>query len=160
VSVGNAPADVQLVNDGYCFACGPRNDIGLRLRFRLAGENRVHAHTTLAAPYQGWVGMAHGGIVMALLDEGMAHAAGAAGYRGVTGEVRVRFRKPVPIGEPLQIDGSVLWQRGRVLGVEARVSDTHATLLAIDEGRFVIRGEVEPGMLGEPDSTEESPGGS
>jgi uncharacterized protein (TIGR00369 family) len=145
---GAAP-DVRI--DGHCFACGPKSEIGLRLHFELAGHNRVRAQTTLAQPYQGWVGVVHGGIVMTLLDEGMAHAAGAAGYRGVTGEIKVRFRKPVPIGEPLVIDGRVLWQRGRVLGLEARVLDASETLLASGEGRFVAKGRVAPGALGTVD---------
>ena len=140
------PEDV--LDDGHCFACGPKSDIGLRLRFAVTGEGRVRAQATLAQPFQGWAGVAHGGIVMTLLDEGMAHAAGAAGYRGVTGQISVRFRKPVPIGEPLFVDGSVVWKRGRVLGLEAHVSDAAQTLLATGEGRFVARGRVEPGTLG------------
>jgi len=161
VSARNAStAGPLVVNDGHCFACGPRSEIGLRLVFDVTGEGTVRAHTTLARAFQGWVGMAHGGIVMALLDEGMAHAAGAVGYRGVTGEVRVRFRKPVPIGAPLQIDGSVLWRRGRVLGVAAKVSDERGAVLASGEGRFVARGSVEPGTLGNPDPQQEPSGGS
>jgi acyl-coenzyme A thioesterase PaaI-like protein len=145
------PAQPEMINDGHCFACGPYSEIGLRLVFAVSGERAVRAQTVLAAPYQGWRGVAHGGIVMTLIDEGMAHAAGAAGYRGVTGEVRVRFRKPVPIGAPLAIEGHVLWQRGKVLGVSASVSDEAGTLLVSGEGRFVAKGTVEPGALGQPD---------
>jgi uncharacterized protein (TIGR00369 family) len=143
--------DGEVKNDGHCFACGPHSEIGLRLVFATTGDRAVRAQTTLAKPYQGWVGVAHGGIVMTLLDEGMAHAAGAVGYRGVTGEIRVRFRRPVPIGEPLAVEGRVLWQRGRVLGLEARVCDAAGTTLASGEGRFVARGKVERGTLGVPD---------
>jgi acyl-coenzyme A thioesterase PaaI-like protein len=146
-----AAAAPAMVNDGHCFACGPNSDIGLHLHFRIVGDRAVRAETTLARPFQGWVGLAHGGIVMTLIDEGMAHAAGAAGYRGVTGEVRVRFRKAVPIGEPIAIVGRVLWQRGVVLGVEAHVEDQAGALLASGEGRFVAKGTVEPGALGLPD---------
>jgi uncharacterized protein (TIGR00369 family) len=96
------------IDDGYCFACGPENPIGLRLHFQPEGDG-VRAETTLAAEFQGWQSVAHGGIAMALLDEAMAHAAGAAGHRGVTASINVRFRKPVPIGAVIAITGRVAW---------------------------------------------------
>ncbi len=130
------------VDDGYCFACGPENPIGLHMHFEPDGEG-VRAQHTLAAEFQGWKSVAHGGIVMALLDEGMAHAAGHAGHRGMTASANVRFRKPVPIGEPLTVAGKVLWQRRNVLGIEAAICDASGTVLAEAEGKFVSRGAVD-----------------
>jgi uncharacterized protein (TIGR00369 family) len=130
------------IDDGYCFACGPENPIGLRLHFDPDGDG-VRAETTLAAEFQGWKSVAHGGIAMSLLDEAMAHAAGAAGHRGVTASMSVRFRKPVPIGSPLSITGRVAWQRRNVLGLEAKVSDASGTLLADGEGKFVSMGPLD-----------------
>ena len=101
------------------------------------------ARLTLAPQYQGWRGIAHGGIVMALLDEAMAHAAGFAGHRGVTATVNVRFRKPVPLEQPIEVRGRVTWQRRNVLGVEASVLDAAGNVLAHAEGSFVSRGRLE-----------------
>jgi acyl-coenzyme A thioesterase PaaI-like protein len=130
------------IDDGNCFACGPENPIGLHLRFERDGEG-VRADTVLAQPFQGWQSIAHGGIAMALLDEAMAHAAGAAGHRGMTASVNVRFRKPVPIGKPITIAGRVTWQRRNVLGVEAVVRDESGTVLLDGEGKFVSKGAVD-----------------
>ena len=132
------------IDDGYCFACGPENPIGLRLQFvpDVDGEG-VRAVTTLASEFQGWKSIAHGGIAMALLDEAMAHAAGHAGHRGMTASVNVRFRKPIPIGVPLTLRGHVVWQRRNVLGLEATVSDPSGTLLADGEGKFVSMGPLD-----------------
>jgi uncharacterized protein (TIGR00369 family) len=131
-------------DDGNCFACGPDNPIGMHLHFdRAAGSDDVCARVRLAPQYQGWRGIAHGGIVMALLDEAMAHAAGFAGHRGVTAAVSVRFRKPVPLEEPIEVRGRVTWQRHKVLGVEADIFDRNATLLAHAEGSFVSRGSLD-----------------
>lgn len=129
-------------DDGNCFACGPENPIGMHLRFERAEEG-VRSRVTLAAHYQGWRGIAHGGIVMALLDEAMAHAAGYAGHRGVTASVSVRFRKPVPLEEPIEARGRVTWQRRNVLGVDAGIYDAAGNLLAHAEGSFVSRGRLE-----------------
>ena len=130
-------------DDGNCFACGPENPIGMHLHFERAPDEGVRATATLTANFQGWRGIAHGGIVMALIDEAMAHAAGFAGHRGVTASVNVRFRKPVPLDVPIEIRGRVAWQRRNVVGVEARVLDTNGTVLAQAEGSFVSRGRLD-----------------
>ena len=36
---------LQVREDGYCFACGSENPIGLKLDFRLI-EGRTHVHST------------------------------------------------------------------------------------------------------------------
>jgi uncharacterized protein (TIGR00369 family) len=131
-------------DDGNCFACGPENPIGMHVHFdRASDAEGVRADVELAAAYQGWRGIAHGGIVMALLDEAMAHAAGFAGHRGVTAAVTVRFRKPVPLGTPIVVRGRVTWQRRNVLGVEASVLDEAGNVLAHAEGSFVSRGRLD-----------------
>ncbi|MEO6836635.1 MAG: PaaI family thioesterase [Candidatus Tumulicola sp.] len=131
-------------DDGNCFACGPENPVGMHLRFdRAADDDGVLAAVTLPPQYQGWRGVAHGGIVMALLDEAMAHAAGFAGHRGVTASVNVRFRKPVPLEAPIEVRGRVAWQRRNVLGVEAEILDEAGRLLVQGRGSFVSRGPLE-----------------
>lgn len=130
------------IDDGYCFACGPENPIGLHLQFEAEGEG-VISRVTLKPEVQGWKEVAHGGIVMALLDEAMAHAAGLAGHRGMTASVNVRFRKPVPIGAPIELRGKVMWQRRNVLGLEASVLDAAGATLAHAEGHFVSKGHVD-----------------
>ena len=131
------------IDDGRCFACGPENEIGLRLHFEKAADDGVRARTTLRADFQGWQGIAHGGIALVLLDEAMAHAAGAAGYRGVTASMNARFRKPVPLGVPLEIEGRVKWMRRNVLELEARIVDPAGAVLVEGEGRFVAQGRIE-----------------
>jgi uncharacterized protein (TIGR00369 family) len=131
-------------DDGNCFACGPANPIGMHLVFDRDGESdEVIARATLAPHYQGWRGIAHGGIVMALLDEAMAHAAGFAGHRGVTATVSVRFRKPVRLERPIVVRGRVTWQRRNVLGVEGNIFDEDGALLARAEGSFVSLGRLD-----------------
>lgn len=130
------------IDDGYCFACGPENPIGMHLQFENLGSEGVRARTSLAPQFAGWRGIAHGGIAISLLDEAMAHAAGYAGHRGVTASMNVRFRKPVPLGEELEVRGRVAWQRGKVLGLQAGVYDAAGALLLRGDGHFVSWGSV------------------
>ncbi len=131
------------VDDGKCFACGPDNPDGLRLSFERNPDGSVHATVTLDTKYQGWQGIAHGGIVMMLLDEAMAHASGNAGERGMTASMSVRFRRQVPLGVALDLHGFVKWKRGRVLGLEGRVMGPEGELLATSEGHFVSAGAMD-----------------
>jgi uncharacterized protein (TIGR00369 family) len=130
------------IDDGRCFACGPENEIGLRLQFEYLAEGVARARTSLRSEFQGWKGIAHGGVSLALLDEAMAHAAGAAGYRGVTASMNARFRKPVPLGVTIEIEGRVKWQRRNVLEIEARVRGPQGDVLLEGEGRFVAQGRI------------------
>ncbi len=139
------------VDDGRCFACGPFAADGLHLRFAPAGPDSVRADVTLPPRFQGWRGIAHGGIVMMLLDEAMAHACGLVGERGMTAAMDLRFRAPVPLGTPLVVTGSVKWKRHQVIALAAAVALPDGTVLAGGEGSFVSAGPLGPARLGSPD---------
>ncbi|MEO6912665.1 MAG: PaaI family thioesterase [Candidatus Baltobacteraceae bacterium] len=131
------------MDDGNCFACGADNPIGMHLKFERTGEGSVRSRVELGSQFQGWQGIAHGGIAMALLDEAMAHAAAAAGHRGVTASMQLRFRRPVPLGHAVLVEGRVNWIRRNVLGLSARVSDpADGSLLLEAEGSFVSKGPI------------------
>ncbi len=140
-----APVD-QPLDDGHCFGCGPLSDIGLKMRFDERPDGTVECRFSLGEAYQGWRGVAHGGIVALVLDEAMAYAAATRGLLGVTAELKMRFRKPVPLGVPLLALGSVSWQRSNVLGVAASVSNEAGVLLASGDGSFVAKGKLAPGQ--------------
>lgn len=141
------------VDDGRCFACGPYNADGLHMHFEPDGEGRVRAEITLPPRFQGWRGTAHGGIVMMLLDEAMAYACGAIGERAMTASMQLRFRAPVPLGEPLVITGSVKWKRRHVIALDAAIADAGGTVLAGAEGSFISQGPLGKERLGVPDRT-------
>lgn len=56
-------------NSRTCFACGLENPAGLHLRFYDNGKDQVFANCTLEPQHASYPGMAHGGIVAAILDE-------------------------------------------------------------------------------------------
>jgi uncharacterized protein (TIGR00369 family) len=140
---GAAPVD-----DDACFACGTRNPHGLGWRFEPDGRDGARGSVTLEQHLQGYRGIAHGGIVMLLLDEVMAHAAGNAGDMVMTAAVAVRFRAPVPLGAPLTVTGRVTGRRGKIVKIEGAIRDAAGTLLAGADASFVRLGPVEPGRFG------------
>jgi uncharacterized protein (TIGR00369 family) len=141
------------IDDGRCFVCGPYNADGLHLRFERAGEGAVSARITVPPRFQGWRGTAHGGVVMMLLDEAMAYACGELGLRAMTAAMQLRFRAPVPLGEPLVVSGNVKWQRRHVIGLESAVALADGTVLATAEGSFVSKGPLAKERLGVPDQS-------
>jgi acyl-coenzyme A thioesterase PaaI-like protein len=140
------------VDDGRCFACGPYSADGLHLDFVPAGEGTVRAEITLPPRFQGWRGTAHGGIVMMLLDEAMAHACGQIGERGMTASMQLRFRAAVPLGEPLVVTGTVKWRRRAVISLDAAVAHANGSVLATAEGSFVSAGPLAKERLGQSDA--------
>ncbi|MEW6224862.1 MAG: PaaI family thioesterase [Chloroflexota bacterium] len=120
-----------------CFACGSLNVHGLHLDLH-AGGDRCWTELTLGERFEGWEGIAHGGIVCTILDEVMAWALVDHDVWGVTARMNVEFRRPVRIGRPIRAEGRVLEVRRRLVTAEGVVLDgADGTLLARAEGTFV-----------------------
>jgi acyl-coenzyme A thioesterase PaaI-like protein len=134
-----------LIDDDFCFACGEKNFSGLQMRFEPdeeAGTARASAY--LDERFQGWQGVAHGGIVATLIDDAMAYAGVEAfGAPGVIGRLNVRFRKPVPLGAVAVVRAWVTRRRRNVLKLEAQVLNTGGLLLVTAEGMFVGKERID-----------------
>jgi len=121
-----------------CFICGKNNPFGLKVGFELDREKGTAA-TEVRFPehLQGWDRVVHGGLVAAILDETMIYAAGAAGFRCVTGELTVRYLKPVPTCAPVRVKGRFTGRKGRVVTAEAELFDEKGEVLARASGKLV-----------------------
>jgi uncharacterized protein (TIGR00369 family) len=135
----SAPA---LVDDHRCFACGPHNAEGLHLVFEPDGETGARSEIALPPRMQGYRGIAHGGVVMMLMDEVMAHTCRFAGEKAMTASCEVRFRKPVPLGEKLVMRGRIKDRRRNVIYLKASLTLEDGTELATAEGTFVSLGRL------------------
>ncbi len=141
-----APANVADVRIGgsrialephNCFACGTLNVHGLGLQLH-AGDDRCWTELVLPERFQGWEGMAHGGIVCTILDEVMAWALVDHDLWGVTARMTVEFKRPVPLGRLIRGEGRVLRVRRRLMDAEGVVMDpVDGTVLARAEATFV-----------------------
>jgi uncharacterized protein (TIGR00369 family) len=110
---------VQVLDDGRCFICGKDNPIGFKAEFTLdPGHRRAEARVRIDEVFQGWQGITHGGIISALLDEICAQACMGSGLMVVTGEIRLRFRAPVPTGSLVTVIGEVVGERRRLVDVK------------------------------------------
>jgi len=122
--------------DGYCFACGPENPIGLKLDFQIV-DGRAEATFVPGREHQGFVGIIHGGLIGLVLDEAMAKLLYLQGIEALTCEIRVRLRRVVGIGEPLRITAFLVGERRRLLELEASASDCRGETVAVAHARFL-----------------------
>ena len=104
--------------DDYCFACGPRNPIGLKLQIQKTDEGAK----TVFIPrkeYQGFHKVLHGGITATLLDEVMVWAAFLHGYPVATAKLDITFRRPIAVETPITAYARLLDIRDRRIHAEA-----------------------------------------
>jgi uncharacterized protein (TIGR00369 family) len=112
-----------------CFACGPKNPIGLKLKFSWDGK-AARTKFTPSEYHQGWAGLVHGGIMNCLLDEAMSYAALYNGVHSLTARMQTRFKRPLLIDEPLTVTGSVTRKTRRLVETKAELRLADGTLVA------------------------------
>jgi acyl-coenzyme A thioesterase PaaI-like protein len=113
-----------------CFACGTLNTHGMQLELHIE-EARSWTELTLEPRFEGWEGIAHGGILCTILDEVMAWSLVGADNWGVTARLSVDFKRPVRIGQPIRADGWVTRERRRLVETAGAIVDPRdGTVLA------------------------------
>lgn len=125
-----------------CFGCGPANPTGLHLEFMLAPDNTVVSLATVPDSFEGPAGYLHGGVIATLLDETMSKAVRARGLTAMTRHMEVDYRRPVPTGAPIRMEGRVVRSEGRKHWTEARIFGAEDIVLAYSVGLFI---EVQKG---------------
>ena len=112
----------QLSDNQRCYVCGMQNTAGLCVNFAINREARsISARFTPQENHQGFVGIVHGGILSALLDEAMVKLAFSLGIPSVTAEMTVKFKAPAAPGEELLITGRLGEEKKRLVRAEAKI---------------------------------------
>jgi acyl-coenzyme A thioesterase PaaI-like protein len=116
----------------YCFGCGLENPAGLQIAFYNAGEGVCRAEVTLDERFQGFPGIAHGGITATMLDEviGRSPLSGNPDRLMFTAKLEVRYRQAVPLYTPLVMIGRIEKDRGRVVTATGELMLQDGTVLA------------------------------
>ena len=126
-----------LLTPHNCFACGELNVHGLHLDLH-AREGRCWSELELPERFEGWEGIAHGGIVCTILDEVMAWAIVGQDAWGVTARMTVEFRRPVRVGTKIRGEGWIVQARRRVFDTAARIVEVETGAeLATAEATYV-----------------------
>jgi uncharacterized protein (TIGR00369 family) len=110
---------------------------GLEFDWTFAGD-RLQATHVVPEHLQGAPGMAHGGVVAALLDEACSQVVCPHLSPAVTTRLEVRYLAPVPVEEALRITAEVTEADDRRAVAEATIQDDAGLLLAHARGELVL----------------------
>lgn len=97
-------------NSEQCIVCGLKNELGLKAAFYELENGDVAALFRTREEHQSYPGRLHGGIAAAILDEviGRAMMVKDKSAWGVTVELSLRYKKPIPLGQELRAVGKVI----------------------------------------------------
>jgi acyl-coenzyme A thioesterase PaaI-like protein len=133
-----------------CLVCGVENPWGLNGRFYVlepggvdqpaeAAVSELLGVFTLREEHQSYPGRLHGGIATAILDETIGRAITIAnlGVWGVTAELTVRFRKPLPVSGELRCVGRITRDTRRLFEGSGQILLDDGSVAAEASGRYV-----------------------
>lgn len=125
-----------------CMVCGVENNFGLKTRFHETENNEVIAVFTPQDVHQSYPNITHGGITAAILDETIGRAIMMSYDRdtfGVTVELTVKYKRPVPYGQELKAVGRITRDNGRLFEGTGELYLSDGTVAATAAGKFMKR---------------------
>lgn len=127
---------MELTDDGYCFVCGHKNPIGLKLNFSFDGKT-IKTEFIPRKEHQGYSNIVHGGIISTLLDEAMVKLAIAMGIPVVTAQMEIRLRKALNVGQKITIEAKILENTKKILEAYAEAVTSDNVIIADARGKLV-----------------------
>jgi uncharacterized protein (TIGR00369 family) len=127
---------MDLSDDGYCFVCGPKNPIGLKLHFDFNGKT-IKTEFTPQKEHQGYLNIVHGGIISTLLDEAMVKLALSMEIPAVTAHMEIRFKKALKVGEKLTVQAEILSETKKMLQTYAKAVRQDNVIIGDARGKLV-----------------------
>jgi acyl-coenzyme A thioesterase PaaI-like protein len=115
-----------------CILCGTENAAGLHARFYELDTGELAGVFTPREEHQGYPGRLHGGLASTILDETIGRAINLTDPDawGVTVELTVRYRRPVPLGGEIVV-------RGRITKDSSRLFEGAGEIL-LDDGTVAV----------------------
>jgi uncharacterized protein (TIGR00369 family) len=119
----------EFLMDESCFACGDKNENGLRLKISECDKG-VCATVKLPCWSGGYQNVVHGGIIATILDEMAVWAAFKRGHKSVTGELNMRIKRPMTVGETYQAEAMVVNVKHQLIEAKSTIVDENCQPVA------------------------------
>ena len=135
--INQKTADKQY-SSRMCFVCGVENPAGLHAHFYQVDDVTCVGRFLPADHHQGYPGRVHGGVVAAMMDETLGRAVwGDAKTWGVTAELTIRYKNPVPLGEMLTVVGRLTRDTRRLFVAEGEMMTADGQVVVTARGKYV-----------------------
>ena len=125
-----------------CLVCGIDNRFGLKTSFYETEGNELVAVFTPMEEHQSYPNVMHGGISATILDESIGRAimmtTDSATF-GVTVELNVRYKKPVPLNTELKVVSRITNDRGRIFEGTGELYLPDGSVAVEAEGKYMKR---------------------
>ncbi len=114
-----------------CMVCGENDSLALQFQ---GNDNGVAAFLKADPRWQGYRGVLHGGMISTLLDAAMTHCLFYCGVEAMTADLQIRFIKPVPCSQMLELRAELLTERRSLYQLCAQL---------LCNGEVMARGEAK-----------------
>ncbi|MDR1016195.1 MAG: PaaI family thioesterase [Coriobacteriales bacterium] len=123
-----------------CLVCGKDNPLSLHAQFYDLEGGELCAEFTTSDEHQSYPGRVHGGVISAILDEVIGRVIQTKygdEVFGVTMELTVKYRKPVPLGQTLRCVGRLDSRKGKVFSGSGEILLADGTVCASATGKYM-----------------------
>lgn len=127
-------------NSKLCFICGLKNSSGLKASFFETEGNELIATFMPTEEHQSYPGRLHGGIASAILDETIGRAiinGNAEQIWGITVELSVEFKKPIPLNKVVKVIGRITNQNSRFFEGTGEIVLESGEIAVTAKGRYM-----------------------
>ena len=127
-------------NSKMCLVCGLKNTFGLHTSFFELDNSELLAIFKPREEHQSYPGRLHGGIISTILDETIGRAImiqSEGEIWGVTLDLQIRFKKPVPLDEELRVIGRIIKNSSRFFEGTGELLLQDGTIAAEGHGKYL-----------------------
>jgi uncharacterized protein (TIGR00369 family) len=127
-------------NSKMCFVCGLKNIAGLKASFFETDDGALVATFTPREEHQSYPGRMHGGIASTILDESIGRAIMVGSDKevwGVTLELKVEYKKPIPLGTELRVVARITEESSRFFSGTGEILLSDGVVAVTASGRYM-----------------------
>ena len=126
-------------NSRMCFGCGIENKLGLNASFYELDNNELVAIFKPVNEHQSYPERLHGGISATILDETLGRAISIEEETiwGVTAELNIKYKKPVPLDQELKVVAKITRNTSRMFEGEGKILLANGDIAVTATGKYI-----------------------
>lgn len=122
-----------------CLVCGIDNKLGLKASFYELDNHELVAIYKPIDEHQSYPGRLHGGISATILDEtlGRVITLEEETIWGVTVELNIKYKKPVPLDQELKVVAKITRNASRLFEAEGKIILENGDIAVTATGKYI-----------------------